>query len=164
MIFEVGETIVYPRHGAATITAVQNRTIKGVEKKYVTLKIHQMDLTIDVPVDNADVIGLRDVIDASGVEAMFEVLRGDVEEEAGNWSRRFKANMEKMGTGDINRIAEVVRDLWRRDQEQGISLGEKNLLAKARQILISELALALKATDEEALATLDEVLTASVAA
>ena len=164
MIFEVGETIVYPRHGAATITAVQNRTIKGVEKKYVTLKIHQMDLTIDVPVDNADVIGLRDVIDASGVEAMFEVLRGEVEEEAGNWSRRFKANMEKMGTGDINRIAEVVRDLWRRDQEQGISLGEKNLLAKARQILISELALALKATDEEALATLDEVLTASVAA
>ncbi|MBC7723840.1 MAG: CarD family transcriptional regulator [Burkholderiaceae bacterium] len=164
MIFEVGETIVYPRHGAATITAVQNRTIKGVEKKYVTLKIHQMDLTIDVPVSNADVIGLRDVIDSSGVEAMFDVLRGDVEEEAGNWSRRFKANMEKMGTGDINRIAEVVRDLWRRDQEQGISLGEKNLLAKARQILISELALALKASDDDALAALDEVLTASVSA
>ncbi|AJW78434.1 CarD family transcriptional regulator [Clavibacter michiganensis] len=164
MIFEVGETVVYPHHGAATITAVKTRTIKGVDKKYITLQIHQSELVIDVPVDNAELVGLRDVIDSSGVEAVFDVLRGDVEEEAGNWSRRFKANTEKMGSGDVRRVSEVVRDLWRRDQDSGVSAGEKRMLAKARQILVSELALAQKATDEEASVVLDGVLAQSISA
>ncbi len=164
MIFEVGETVVYPHHGAATITAVKTRTIKGVDKKYITLQIHQIELVIDVPVDNAELVGLRDVIDSSGVEAVFDVLRGDVEEEAGNWSRRFKANTEKMGSGDVRRVSEVVRDLWRRDQDSGVSAGEKRMLAKARQILVSELALAQKSTDEEASVVLDGVLAQSISA
>ncbi|ALD12351.1 MULTISPECIES: CarD family transcriptional regulator [Clavibacter] len=164
MIFEVGETVVYPHHGAATITAVKTRTIKGVDKKYITLQIHQSELVIDVPVDNAELVGLRDVIDSSGVEAVFDVLRGDVEEEAGNWSRRFKANTEKMGSGDVRRVSEVVRDLWRRDQDSGVSAGEKRMLAKARQILVSELALAQKSTDEEASVVLDGVLAQSISA
>ncbi len=164
MIFEVGETVVYPHHGAATITAVKTRTIKGVDKKYITLQIHQSQLVIDVPVDNAELVGLRDVIDSSGVEAVFDVLRGDVEEEAGNWSRRFKANTEKMGSGDVRRVSEVVRDLWRRDQDSGVSAGEKRMLAKARQILVSELALAQKSTDEEASVVLDGVLAQSISA
>ncbi len=164
MIFEVGETVVYPHHGAATITAVKTRTIKGVDKKYITLQIHQSELVIDVPVDNAELGGLRDVIDSSGVEAVFDVLRGDVEEEAGNWSRRFKANTEKMGSGDVRRVSEVVRDLWRRDQDSGVSAGEKRMLAKARQILVSELALAQKSTDEEASVVLDGVLAQSISA
>jgi CarD family transcriptional regulator len=158
MIFEVGETVVY------TITAVKTRTIKGVDKKYITLQIHQSELVIDVPVDNAELVGLRDVIDSSGVEAVFDVLRGDVEEEAGNWSRRFKANTEKMGSGDVRRVSEVVRDLWRRDQDSGVSAGEKRMLAKARQILVSELALAQKSTDEEASVVLDGVLAQSISA
>ncbi len=164
MIFDVGETVVYPHHGAATITAVKTRTIKGVDKKYITLQIHQSELVIDVPVDNAELVGLRDVIDSSGVEAVFDVLRGDVEEEAGNWSRRFKANTEKMGSGDVRRVSEVVRDLWRRDQDSGVSAGEKRMLAKARQILVSELALAQKSTDEEASVVLDGVLAQSISA
>ncbi|AWF98943.1 CarD family transcriptional regulator [Clavibacter michiganensis subsp. insidiosus] len=155
---------MYPHHGAATITAVKTRTIKGVDKKYITLQIHQSELVIDVPVDNAELVGLRDVIDSSGVEAVFDVLRGDVEEEAGNWSRRFKANTEKMGSGDVRRVSEVVRDLWRRDQDSGVSAGEKRMLAKARQILVSELALAQKATDEEASVVLDGVLAQSISA
>ncbi len=164
MIFEVGETVVYTHHGAATITAVKTRTIKGVDKKYITLQIHQSELVIDVPVDNAELVGLRDVIDSSGVEAVFDVLRGDVEEEAGNWSRRFKANTEKMGSGDVRRVSEVVRDLWRRDEDSGVSAGEKRMLAKARQILVSELALAQKSTDEEASVVLDGVLAQSISA
>ncbi|AWG00835.1 CarD family transcriptional regulator [Clavibacter michiganensis subsp. insidiosus] len=155
---------MYPHHGAATITAVKTRTIKGVDKKYITLQIHQSELVIDVPVDNAELVGLRDVIDSSGVEAVFDVLRGDVEEEAGNWSRRFKANTEKMGSGDVRRVSEVVRDLWRRDQDSGVSAGEKRMLAKARQILVSELALAQKSTDEEASVVLDGVLAQSISA
>jgi CarD family transcriptional regulator len=160
MIFEVGETVVYPHHGAATITAVKVRTVKGVEKKYITLSVHASDLVIELPVDNVDLVGVRDVIDAKGVEAVFEVLRSDHVEEPGNWSRRFKANTEKMGSGSVYSVSEVVRDLWRRDQDSGVSAGEKRMLLKARQVLISELALAQKSTDEEASAVLDEVLSA----
>ena len=158
MIFEVGETVVYPHHGAATITAVETRTIKGVEKRYITLTVHQSDLAINLPIDNAELVGVRDVIDAAGVEAVFDVLRSDVEEEPSNWSRRYKANTEKMGSGSVYRVSEVVRDLWRRDQERGLSAGEKRMLAKARQILVGELALAENTDDAKAEIILDEVL------
>ena len=164
MIFEVGETVVYPHHGAATITKVTTRNIKGVDKKYITLRVHQSDLAIELPVENAELVGVRDVIDSAGVEAVFAVLRSEPEEEATNWSRRFKANTEKMGSGDVYRISEVVRDLWRRDHATGVSVGEKNMLTKARQILTSELALAQKSSDAEASAVLDGVLATIVAA
>jgi len=164
MIFEVGETVVYPHHGAATITAVKNRKVKGDDKKYVTLNIHQSELTIELPIENADLVGLRDVIDMAGVEAVYDVLRGEVEEETGNWSRRFKANTEKMGSGDVMRISEVVRDLWRREQGAGVSAGEKRMLFKAKQILVSELALALKLDDEKTTEVLDAVLVTTIPA
>ena len=163
MNFEVGETVVYPHHGAATITHVKTRSIKGADKTYITLNVHQSDLTIELPVDNVELVGVRDVIDSKGVEAVFEVLRSDIVEEPGNWSRRYKANAEKMGSGSVLRVSEVVRDLWRRDQEHGVSAGEKRMLAKARDILISELALAQGSSVEDASKTLDEVL-ATVAA
>jgi CarD family transcriptional regulator len=158
MIFEVGETVVYPHHGAATITAVKTRTIKGVDKTYLTLNVHASDLMIELPQENVELIGVRDVIDAKGVEAVFDVLRSEWVEEPGNWSRRFKANTEKMGSGSVYSVSEVVRDLWRRDQDKGVSAGEKRMLLKARQILVSELALARQSTEEEATAALDEVL------
>lgn len=158
MIFEVGETVVYPHHGAATITAVKTRTVKGEEKKYITLNVHQSELVIELPIENVDLIGVRDVIDAAGVEAVFDVLRSSWVEEPGNWSRRYKANTEKMGSGSVYSVSEVVRDLWRRDNEKGVSAGEKRMLLKARQILISELALAQSSTDEEASGVLDGVL------
>jgi len=158
MNFEVGETVVYPHHGAATITHVKTRQVKGLEKKYITLNVHQSELIIELPIDNAELVGVRDVIDSQGVEAVFEVLRSDIVEEPGNWSRRYKANAEKMGSGSVYRVSEVVRDLWRRDQEHGVSAGEKRMLAKARDILISELALAQNSTDEEAGKILDGVL------
>ena len=164
MLFEVGETVVYPHHGAATITAVKNRKVKGEEKKYITLDIHQSELKIELPVENADLVGLRDVIDMAGVEAVYDVLRGEVEEETGNWSRRFKANTEKMGSGNVLRISEVVRDLWRREQGAGVSAGEKRMLFKARQILVSELALALKLDDEATTEVLDAVLITTIPA
>lgn len=164
MLFEVGETVVYPHHGAATITAVKNRKVKGDEKKYITLNIHQSELTIELPIENADLVGLRDVIDMDGVEAVYDVLRGEVEEEAGNWSRRFKANAEKMGSGNVLRISEVVRDLWRREQGAGVSAGEKRMLFKAKQILVSELALALKLDDDATTEVLDAVLITTIPA
>jgi CarD family transcriptional regulator len=163
MIIEVGETLIYPHHGAVTITALDTRTIKGVEKKYMTLRVHTSELTINIPVDNAELVGVRDVIDAAGVEAVYEVLRSDSVEEPGNWSRRYKANQEKMASGSVYKISEVVRDLWRREQDGGVSAAEKHLLIKARQVLVSELALALTMTDDEASATLEDVLAAVAA-
>jgi CarD family transcriptional regulator len=158
MSFKVGDTVVYPHHGAARIEAVETRTIKGEDKTYLVLKVDKGDLTVRVPADNAELVGVRDVVGAEGLERVFEVLRAPHTEEPTNWSRRYKANLEKLASGDVNKVAEVVRDLWRRDKERGLSAGEKRMLAKARQILVSELALAEKTNEDKAEALLDEVL------
>ena len=158
----VGETLVYPHHGAVTITHIETRNIKGEDKQYMTLRVHTSELTIKLPIENIDLVGVRDVIDAAGVQAVYDVLRNEFVEEPGNWSRRFKANQEKMASGSVNRVSEVVRDLWRRDQERGVSAGEKRMLLKARQVLVSELALAQNMTDEEASIALEEVLSTVV--
>ena len=158
MVFTVGETVVYPHHGAARIEEINTRTIRGEEKLYLKLKVAQGDLVIEVPAENCDLVGVRDVVSKEGLDRVFEVLRAPYAEEPTNWSRRYKANLEKLHSGDVNKVAEVVRDLWRRDQDRGLSAGEKRMLAKARQILVSEIALALKADEEHASAVLDEVL------
>ena len=134
------------------------RTIKGEEKMYLKLKVAQGDLTIEVPAENVDLVGVRDVVDSEGLEEVVEVLQAEQVEEPTNWSRRYKANLEKLASGDVKKVAEVVRDLWRRDQDRGLSAGEKRMLAKARQVLVSELALAKKVTEEEAEGRLDKVL------
>ena len=158
MAIKVGETVVYPHHGAATIVEIKTRTIKGEEKKYLKLNVSQGGLTIEVPSDNVEMVGVRDVIDKAGLERVFTVLRDPIVEEPANWSRRYKANLEKLASGDVIKVSEVVRDLWRREQDRGLSAGEKRMLAKARQILISELALAEKSNVEKAGARLDQVL------
>ncbi|KUF06266.1 CarD family transcriptional regulator [Leucobacter sp. G161] len=159
MQFEVGETVVYPHHGAAKIIEVKKRKLGGEEKLFLKLQVDQGDLTIEVPAENCDLVGVRDVIDQEGLKEVFEVLRTPFTEEPTNWSRRFKANTEKLASGDVIKVSEVVRDLWRRDQEvRSLSAGEKRMLAKARQILVSELALAEKTDEEKAGMILDEVL------
>ncbi|MDO5672877.1 MAG: CarD family transcriptional regulator [Actinomycetaceae bacterium] len=158
MTFTVGETVVYPHHGAATIEEIKLRIINGVEREYLKLRVAQGDLTIEVPSANVDLVGVRDVVDKQGLEEVFEVLRQPHTEEPTNWSRRYKANLEKISTGDVVKVAEVVRDLSRREVDRGLSAGEKRMLAKARQILVSELALAEKTEEDAAEARLDEVL------
>ena len=158
MLFEVGETVVYPHHGAATIVEVKTRVIKGQEKLYLKLDVMQSDLVIEVPAENVDLVGVRDVIGREGLDEVFAVLRAPFVEEPTNWSRRFKANGEKLASGDVIKVSEVVRDLWRRDQDRGLSAGEKSMLARARQILTSELALAQKTDEQRAASLLDEVL------
>ena len=158
MKFEVGETVVYPHHGAAEIIEISDKKIRGEKQKYLKLRVAQGDLIIQVPAANVEMVGVRDVIDKKGVKPVFDVLRAEFVEEPTNWSRRYKANLEKLASGDVVKVSEVVRDLWRRDQDRGLSAGEKRMLAKARQILISELALARKVDEEKASAELDKVL------
>ena len=158
MSFQVGDTVVYPHHGAATIQEIKKRAIKGEEKLYLKLQVAHGDLVIEVPAENCDLVGVRDVVGEEGVEKVFNVLRAEFVEEPANWSRRYKANVEKLQSGDVINVAEVVRDLWRREQDRGLSTGEKRMLSKARQILVSELALAEKKEESEAEALLDEVL------
>ena len=155
MTFTVGETVVYPNHGAAVIEDIETRQIKGEDKLYLVLRIiGQNDLVVRVPACNLDLVGVRDVVDADGLERVFQVLRAEHTEEPTNWSRRYKANLEKLHSGNVIKVSEVVRDLWRRDRDKGLSAGEKRMLAKARAILVAELALA----EDVAEVMLDEVL------
>ena len=159
MTFKVGETVVYPNHGAAVIEDIETRTIKGEDKLYLVLRIvAQNDLEIRVPACNLDLVGVRDVVDKDGLDRVFDILRAAHVEEPTNWSRRYKANLEKLHSGDVMKVSEVVRDLWRRERDRGLSAGEKRMLAKARQILVSELALAENTNEDKAEAILDEVL------
>ena len=159
MTFSVGETVVYPNHGAALIEDIETRRIKGEDRLYLVLRIlGQNDLVVRVPSDNLDLVGVRDVVDAEGLEEVFSVLRAEHTEEPTNWSRRYKANLEKLHSGNVIKVSEVVRDLWRRDRDKGLSAGEKRMLAKARSILVAELALAEDVEQDRAEVLLEEVL------
>jgi len=159
MSFTVGETVVYPNHGAAVIEQLETRIVKGEERQYLVLRIlSQNDLIVRVPSNNLELVGVRDVVDSAGLERVFGVLRLDDVDEPSNWSRRYKANLEKLHSGNVMKVAEVVRDLWRREKTKGLSAGEKRMLAKARQVLVSELALAEKIEESGAETMLDDVL------
>lgn len=142
MDFKVGDVVVYPHHGAAHIKDIETREIGGEKLEYLVLAINQSDLVVRVPIKNAEMVGVRDVVGDEGLKTIFGMLRMTDVEEAGNWSRRYKANQERLASGDVTKVAEVVRDLWRRDQGKGLSAGEKRMLTKARQIIVGEIALA----------------------
>lgn len=158
MTFKVGDTVVYPHHGAAQIDAIEEKDVQGEQKSILVLRVQQGDLTVRVPAENVDLVGVRDVVSSDGLDRVFEVLRQPYVEEPTNWSRRYKANVEKLGSGDVLKVAEVIRDLWRRERDRGLSAGEKRMLSKARGILVGELALAEQTDEDKAEAMLDEVL------
>jgi CarD family transcriptional regulator len=133
-------------------------TAFGEKRDYLVLRLAYGDLTLMVPADNAEEIGLRDVINDEEVEEVFAVLRKKEARMPTNWSRRFKNHVEKLKSGDIYQVAEVVRNLSIRDKDKGLSAGEKRMLNRARQILVSELTFALRVDEETAEKKLDEAL------
>jgi CarD family transcriptional regulator len=157
-LYKLGDKVVYPHHGAGTVVKKESRTILGQEREYLTIKILHNDMTVNVPSENADRVGLRKVIDEEMVERVLDVLHGSGTKMPKNWNRRFKYNRDKMKTGDIFELAEVVRNLSLRDQEKGLSTGEKQMFVKAKKILASELMYAKGMDEDEAAAWLDEVL------
>ena len=157
-MFKVGDKVVYPHHGAGTVVKKEQREVLGAKREYLTIKILHNDMTVNVPCENAEKVGLRRVIDEQMVEKVLKALQGSGTVMPKNWNRRFKHNRDKMKTGDIFELAEVVRNLSLRDHEKGLSTGEKQMFVKAKKILASELMYA-KAMDEaEAGDWLDEVL------
>src|SRR5690349_5232289 len=158
MPFDVGDKVVYPHHGAAIIERREQREAFGEVRDYLVLRLAYGDLTLMVPADNTEEIGLREVINDEEVEEVFAVLRKKEARMPTNWSRRFKNHVEKLKSGDIYQVAEVVRNLSIREADKGLSAGEKRMLARARQILVSELTFALNVDEEAAEARLDDVL------
>ncbi len=157
-MFHKGDRVVYPHHGAAIIEDLQEREISGQTKTYFVLRLTQGDLTLMVPVDNSQQVGLREICSKREVKKVFDLLREEETHMPTNWSRRFKTNVEKLRSGDIFQVAEVVRNCSVREREKGLSAGEKRMLAKARQILVSELTFAVESDEEHAEAMLDKVL------
>jgi len=145
-------------HGAGIIEAIEEKEVLGERQTYYIMKLPIGDMKVMIPTDNVAEIGLRQVIDNEDVEKVFEILRGEKSNMSQNWNRRYRANMEKIKSGDIFEVAEVVRNLAIRDREKGLSTGERKMLDNARQILISELVLAQDATEEEVEETLNELL------
>lgn len=159
--FEVGDSVVYPHHGAGRVVKKEAKNILGEEKEYLTIKILHNDMTVMVPCANAGKAGLRRIIDEEAIKKVMEVLQDDVSEMPKNWNRRFKHNRDKIKTGDILELAEVVRNLALREHEKGLSTGEKQMFTRAKKILASELMYALEKDEDEAEAYLDELLAAS---
>jgi CarD family transcriptional regulator len=158
MPFDVGDKVVYPHHGAAVVERREVIEAFGDTKEYLVLRLAYGDLILRVPTDNTEEVGLREVINDEEVEEVFAVLRKKDVRMPTNWSRRYKNHVEKLKSGDIYQVAEVVRNLSNRDKDKGLSAGEKRMLTRARQILVSELTFALAVDEDEAQKKLDEAL------
>jgi CarD family transcriptional regulator len=162
--FECGDNVVYPHHGAGKVLKKEVRKMFGEEREYLTIKILHNDMTVMVPCENAALAGLRRVIDEETVKKVLAVLADDVSEMPKNWNRRFKHNRDKIKTGDIYELAEVVRNLAIREHQKGLSTGEKQMFTRAKKILASELMYALDKDEDEAEEHLDNLLAESAGA
>jgi len=157
-VFNVGDKVVYPMHGAGVIEAVEEREVLGERQKYYILRIPLGDMRVMVPLNNAREVGLRSVISEEDVKKVYEILGGAKTKMSSNWNRRYRANLEKIKSGDVFAVAEVVRNLAYRDREKGLSTGERRMLDNAKQILISELVVAQEAEEAEVQKAIEEVL------
>lgn len=147
-MFNVGDFIVYPMHGAGTIDAIEEKDILGEKQSYYILKMPG-EVKVMVPTNKAEQIGVRSIIDKSSADKVFSILEEDETEMSMNWNKRYRDNMDKMKSGDIYEVADVVRNLSFKQKEKGLSTGEKKMLINAKQILVSELVLAERSSYEE---------------
>lgn len=147
-MFNVGDKIVYPMHGAGTIDAIEQKDILGEKQDYYIIKMPG-EVKVMVPIAKASQIGVRNIINKEEAEKVLEVLEADETEMSNNWNKRYQGNMLKMKSGSVYEIADVVRNLSYKQKEKGLSTGEKKMLNNAKQILISELVLAEHATEPE---------------
>lgn len=141
-MFNVGDKIVYPMHGAGVIESIEEKEILGNKQDYYVVKMPIGDMRVMIPIDNVDEIGIREIIKDGDVDKVLAILREHGVTANNNWSKRYRENMGKIKSGDIFEVADVVRTLMIREKEKGLSTGERKMLNSAKQILISELVLA----------------------
>jgi CarD family transcriptional regulator len=146
-MFNIGDKVVYPMHGAGIIESIEEREISGERLSYYIIKLPMGDMKAMVPLNKVEEVGLRQVVDESEVTKVFEVLKADSSNMPHNWNHRYRANLEKIKSGSIYEVAEVVRNLAIREKQKGLSTGEKKMFENARRILLSELVLAQDTTE-----------------
>jgi CarD family transcriptional regulator len=156
--YKIGDKVVYPHHGAGQILDITQQQCDGELKDFLTIQINHNCMTVMVPVDAAERAGVRQVIPESFVQEVLAVLRDDATNMPKNWNRRFKHNREKIKTGDVFEVADVVRNLALREAERGLSTGEKQMFGRVKKILASELQYAKEIPEEEALSYLEMIL------
>lgn len=159
-MFNVGDKIVYPMHGAGTIDAIEEKDILGEKQAYYIIKMPG-EVKVMVPTAKAEEIGVRNIISKENAGKVFEILEENETEMSNNWNKRYRDNIEKMKSGDIYEVADVVRNLSFKQKEKGLSTGEKKMLNNAKQILVSELVLAEHASKEEVETLIDNKITMS---
>lgn len=147
-MFNIGDKIVYPMHGAGTIDSIEEKDILGEKQSYYILKMPG-EVKVMVPTAKAEQVGVRYIIDKGTADKVFEVLEHDETEMNKNWNKRYRDNMDKLKSGDVYEIADVVRNLSFKQKEKGLSTGEKKMLNNAKQILVSELVLVENTTNAE---------------
>ena len=161
-MFNIGDKIVYPMHGAGTIESIEEKDILGEKQSYYIIKMPG-EVKVMVPTSKAEDIGVRNIISKENAAKVFNVLEHDSTEMSSNWNKRYRDNMEKMKSGDIYEVADIVRNLSFKQKEKGLSTAEKKMLANAKQILISELVLTEQSTSEEIENVINDKINASYA-
>lgn len=162
MKFKKGETVIYPQHGACIVVGTKKMTTFGETRDYLILKTVINEMTLSVPVANAEEVGVRPPVSADELEDLVSVLSKPDPRVPSNWSRRFKNHQEKLKSGDVYQVAEVVRNLAARNRDASLSAAERTMYERARINLVSEISPALKVSAEEAEKFLDEALAKGV--
>lgn len=149
-MFNIGDQVVYPMHGAGTIEKIEKKEILGEIREYYVLRISYGDLNVMIPVENSEGIGVRSIVDHGTLQKAMALLGDNVTEMSDNWNRRYRDNMEKLKSGKLDEVVEVIRNLMRADRTKKLSTGEKKMLSNAKQILVSEIVLVEGISQEEA--------------
>ena len=148
-MYKIGDSVVYPMHGAGVIEDIEQKEILGKMQSYYVMRMPIGDMKVMVPMDNAVEIGMRDVICKAQAEKVLESFRTSETDVIQNWSKRFRDNMGRIKSGDIFEVSSVVKSLMMRDRQKGLSTGERKMLSNAKQILISEIVVATGITHDE---------------
>lgn len=157
-MFNIGDKVVYPMHGAGIIESIEEKEILGELKKYYVMRIPVGNMKVMIPTDNVESIGLREVVDEGIIGMVEEVLRNEDTPMSTNWNQRYRANLDKIRSGDIMAVADVVRNLVSRERQKGLSTGERKMLDNAMQILVSEIVLAREMQTDDAYDWLEDTL------
>lgn len=157
-MFQIGDKIVHPMHGAGVVESIVMKKINGVAREYYTLKIPVGNMLVMVPTANSKEIGVRPVVNRVEADRIIASIPGIEIENTKNWNRRYRENMLRLKSGDLTEVARVVKSLAIRDSEHGLSTGERKMLHSAKQILISEIVLSQNCSYEDVEARINTAL------